>query len=95
MKIYTVIIEPEAQRDLMDIYRFISQNDSPLPAKRFLSKLQNAIESLSFMPQRYRKSYYIDDEHTHDMIVHGYTICYTIREEKVHIVAVFRQKAYP
>ncbi len=95
MKSYTVVIEPEAQQDLMQIYRFISQNDSPLPAKRFLSKLQNAIESLSYMPQRYRKSYYIDDEHTHDMIVHGYTICYTIREEKVHILTVFRQRSYP
>ncbi len=95
MKTFTVLIEPEAQQDLTEIYRFISQNDSPLPAKRFLSKLQNAIESLSYMPQRYRKSYYIDDNYTHDMIVHGYTICYTIREEKVHIVAVFRQRSYP
>ncbi len=95
MKSYTVVIEPEAQQDLTQIYRFISQNDSPLPAKRFLSKLQNTIESLSYMPQRHRKSYYIDDEHTHDMIVHGYTICYTIREEKVHILTVFRQRSYP
>lgn len=95
MKTYTIVIEPEAQQDLTDIYRFISQNDSSLSAKRFLSKLQHAIESLSYMPQRYRKSYYIDDDYTHDIIVHGYTICYTVREEKVHIVAVFRQRSYP
>ncbi len=94
MKSYSVVIEPEAQRDLTDIYRFIAQVDSPIPAKRFLLKLQESIESLSFMPQRYRKSFYIDDENTHDMIVHGYTICYTIRGDRVHIVAVFRQKSY-
>ena len=91
---YTIVIEPEAQKDLKQIYNFIAQNDSPLPAKRFLLKLQEAIESLSYMPQRFRKSLYTDDENTHDMVVHGYTVCYTIRKEKVHIVAVFRQRSY-
>ena len=94
MKSYTVVIEPEAQKDLTAIYHFIAQNDSPIPAKCFLLKLEESIESLSYMPQRYRKSYYIDDENTRDMVVHGYTVCYTVREDKVHIVAVFRQKSY-
>ena len=91
---YSVVIEPETRQDLKQMYDFIAQNDSPLPAKCFLLKLQEAIESLSYMPRRFRKSLYIDDEDTHDMIVHGYTVCYTIRKEKVHIVAVFRQKSY-
>ena len=91
---YTIVIEPEAQKDLKQIYNFIAQNDSSLPAKRFLLKLQEAIESLSYMPQRFRKSLYTDDENTHDMVVHGYTVCYTIRKEKVHIVTVFRQRSY-
>ena len=94
MKSYRIIIEPEAQEDLTNIYAYIKEVDTVVQARRFLLRLQESIESLNFMPQRCRKSHYIDDENTHDMIVNGYTICYTIRENTVHIVAIFRQRAY-
>ena len=93
MKYYSVIIEPEAGRDLGNIYDFILVNDTAVKAQRFLRKLQEAIGSLSYIPERCGMSMYIQDENTHDMIVHGYTICYHILEETVHIVAVFRQRA--
>lgn len=92
MKYYSVIIEPEAGLDLENIYDFILINDTAVKAQRFLRKLQTAIGSLSYMPERCRISIYIQDDKTHDMIVHGYTICYHILEEKVHIIAVFRQR---
>lgn len=94
MKRYTVLIEPEAGCDLENIYDFITQNDTPIKAQRFLRKLQEAIGSLNYMPERCRKSIYINDDKTHDMIVHGYTICYHIVEDTVHIVAIFRQRAF-
>jgi len=92
MKAYEVIIEPEAQKDLKSIYDFIVLNDSESKAKKFLTKLQERIFSLEFMPQRHRKSIYIENENVHDMIVQGYTICYAVRTEEVHILAVFRQR---
>jgi len=94
VKHYSVIIEPDARVDLESIYDFISINDTPVKAQRFLRKLQEAIGSLSYMPERCRKSIYIEENYTHDMIVHGYTICYHVLEETVHIVAVFRQRAF-
>ena len=94
MTSYRIIIEPEAQEDLINIYAYIKEVDTVVQARRFLIKLQESIESLNFMPQRCRKSHYIDNENTHDMIVRGYTICYTIQEDRVHIVALFRQRAY-
>jgi len=93
MKHYRIIIEPEAGDDLENIYAYISSNDSVMKAQRFLHKLQIAINALNFMPERFRKSIYIDDGKTHDMVVHGYTICYHIRQNTVHVVAVFRQRA--
>ena len=93
MKHYHIIIEPEAGDDLENIYAYISSNDSVMKAQRFLHKLQIAINALNFMPERFRKSIYIDDGKTHDMVVHGYTICYHIRQNTVHVVAVFRQRA--
>jgi len=93
VKQYSVIIEPEAGYDLESIYEYISVNDTVVKAQRFLRKLQASIGTLNYMLERCRKSIYIKDENTHDMIVHGYTICYHILEETVHIVAVFRQRA--
>jgi len=93
VKHYSVIIEPEAGSDLEKIYAFIEENDTVVQAQRFLHKLQVSIDSLSYMPERCRKSIYIKDERTHDMIVHGYTICYHVLENSVYVVAVFRQRA--
>ena len=46
------------------------------------------------MPQRYRDSYYLKDGKTKDLIYKGYTICYHINNNSVHIIAVFRQKNF-
>ena len=93
MKRYALIIEPEAADDLGAIYRFIVQNDTAIQAERFLRKLQKVIDSLAYMPERFCQSIYIEDADVHDRVVHGYTICYAVREDRVHVVAVFRQRA--
>ena len=92
MKIYKILIEPEAQNDLENIYNFITENDSEVKARKFLRKLQNAIYQLEYMPRRFRKSIYVDRENVHDMVVYGYTICYVIKENSVNILTLFRQK---
>jgi plasmid stabilization system protein ParE len=89
---YNIIIEPEAENDLLNIFSYIKENDSEVKARNFIKKLQKSINSLSFMPQRYRNSHYIEDGRTKDLIYHGYTICYHILNESVHIVAIFRQR---
>jgi plasmid stabilization system protein ParE len=89
---YNIIIEPSAQDDFWDIFNYIKNNDSENRAKNFIKKLQTAINSLSFMPNRCRNSIYIDDGKTKDLIFQGYTICYYVGDEIVYIVAVFRQR---
>jgi len=93
MREYRVLLEPEASRDLKSIYDFIASNDNESQAERFLRKLRKAIGSLNFMPWRCRRTLYADDENVRDMIVQGYTITYLIRDESVHVLAVFRQRA--
>jgi len=63
---YKIIIEPEAQKDLQNIFDYIKEKDSAQKAKNFTKKLQKSINSLSFMPQRCRNSYYIEDGKTKD-----------------------------
>jgi len=92
MQEYKVLLEPEAQSDLENIYDFIMTNDTQVQAARFLHKIQKAILSLAFMPMRCRKSIYVQDENVRDLIVQGYTICYVVKEDSVHILTVFRQR---
>jgi len=47
---YHIIIEPEAENNLLDIFSYIKENDSEVKAKNFIKKLQKSINSLSFMP---------------------------------------------
>jgi len=92
MKEYEVFLEPEARRDLENIYDFIMTNDTQVQATRFLRKLQKSMMSLNFMPMRCRQSIYIQGDNIRDMIVQGYTICYVVKDANVHILTVFRQR---
>ncbi|WP_457607953.1 type II toxin-antitoxin system RelE/ParE family toxin [Nitratifractor sp.] len=93
MKRYRIVIEPEAAKDLKNIYRFIAANDTTAKATQFLHKLQNSIASLQTMPRRFRRSIYLEEPGVHDLTIHGYTICYLVRGESVHILTVFRQRS--
>jgi len=46
------------------------------------------------MPMRCRKSYYTDDENSHDLIYKKYTIVFKIIKDTVYVVSVFRQREY-
>lgn len=89
---YKIIIEPEAFQDLLNIKSYITTQDSAVKADRFILELKEKIKSLNEMPYRCRKSYYTDDEETHDLIYKKYTIVFKILDDEVHILAIFRQK---
>jgi plasmid stabilization system protein ParE len=91
---YSVLIEPSAKEDLLNIFKYISKNDSTSKATTFLRQLQRQINTLDNMPQRCRASLYFNDGKTKDMIYKGYTISFHIAQSNVHIVAIFRQKNY-
>ena len=92
--LYEIIIEAEALVDLKSIFSYITEQDSKAQALKFTNKLKEQIETLTKMPQRCRQSIYVSDENTHDFIVSGYTIVFQIRDMKLHVLTVFRQRAY-
>ena len=91
---YKVVVEDEALKDLQDIYSYISEQDSANKAKNFILELQKQMHSLTEMPFRCRKSHYIDDENTRDLIYKKYTIVFKIIEHNVHILTLFRQRSF-
>ena len=92
--IYRIIVEPEALQDLLSIKTYIREQDTSHKANTFISELKGQIKTLNEMPQRCRKSYYTDKPNTHDLIYKKYTTVFQIRENRVHILSVFRQKSY-
>ncbi len=91
---YNIIVESEALEDLQNIYSYITKQDSKNKARKFIFELQKKIDSLSQMPRRCRKSYYIDDEDVRDLIYKKYTIVFKIIEQNVHILTLFRQRTF-
>jgi len=92
--IYKVIIEPEAFQDLLNIKSYITEEDTLNKANQFISELKKSIKTLNEMPQRCRKSYYTDNKDTHDLIYKKYTTVFQIMEDRVHVLTIFRQRAY-
>ncbi len=91
---YKIIIQPEAIDDLYTIKSYITRSDSIKKANNFISELKQSIKSLDTMPMRCRKSYYTDDENSHDLIYKKYTIVFKIIKDTVYVVSVFRQREY-
>lgn len=52
MRRYAVLLTPDAQLDVQDIYDYIASNDSELKADAVIEKLQAIMVSLENFPQR-------------------------------------------
>ena len=72
---------------LQVILRFISI-DSKSRALTFKKELDTHINDLDYMPYKFRRSHYFDDENMRDLIFKGYTIVYKIDTEKECITIV-------
>lgn len=49
---YLVNILAPAEQDLLDIYHYVAENDSPEKADYLLNKLEEVCSSLEYMPER-------------------------------------------
>jgi len=61
-------------------------SDSLNKALIFLDKLDDKIDNLPYMPYKYRKSLYYNNENVRDMIFKGYTLPYMIDIDKHQII---------
>ena len=83
---HKVVIDPKARDDLLDIHRFIAE-DNPVAAARWIGVLEDAIASLATMPARVplrddlRKGYRV-------MPVGAYLIFFRIVGDEVQIMRV-------
>lgn len=72
---------------LDELIAFIA-NDSLEEANKFDKELRVNLNSLDFMPYKYRKSVYFDDENIRDFVFKGYVVPYFINEKADEVVVL-------
>ncbi len=91
MKRYEVLLTPDAQLDVQDIYDYIANNDSELKADAVIEKLQAIMISLENFPQRDTVTKELRDIGISDyreVYFKPYRIIYRTRQEQVMIYLV-------
>jgi len=70
---------------LNDVLDYIAQ-DSLEKAINFKRELQSKLDTIAYMPYKYRKSIYFDNNEIRDYIFKGYTIPYLIDADNNELV---------
>ena len=74
-----------------EIFDFIAL-DSLNRSNNFKIELKDKIESLVYMPKKFRKSIYFEDDSIRDLIFKGYVVPYKITKEKIIILGITKHK---
>lgn len=73
--------------ELREILYFIAK-DSKVNAKSFKNRLIEKIQSLSFMPYKFRKSIYFESDDIRDLVFKEYVIPYKIDTVENQIIII-------
>lgn len=89
MKRYEVIVMPRAAQDLHDIHDYIAAR-SPLNARRFLSKLETAIESLADLAGSLSMAEEAEEvgRDVRHLVVYPYRILYMVKGSTAEVLTV-------
>src|SRR5690606_20741579 len=89
MAAYTVIFTPEAQHQLLALYRYIAQRGAPLTAQRYTDAIVSTCEALASFPMRGVSR---DDIRPGLRLTHhkkNTAIAFTVTGQTVTIIGVF------
>jgi plasmid stabilization system protein ParE len=84
--------EPKFINQFNNIWDFIAV-DSKNRANKFKIELKGKIENLIYMPYKFRKSIYFEDENIRDLNYKGYVIPYEI-DQKNDLINILGIKKY-
>lgn len=79
----------EFLNDLKNIADYISL-DSKDRAFAFIQQVKTQIHKIPIMPYRYRKNKTINKENIRDLIFKGYIIPFSINDDSIEILAIFK-----
>lgn len=90
MKSLEIVRNESFGKNLREILDFIELKDSFERAFEFYKELEIEINKIAFMPYRYRKNLYKNDENIRDLIFKGYVIPFLIKADKIIILGIYK-----
>lgn len=91
MKRYSVFISAAAEKDMLDVYRYMADVLSvPETGLLYLEKFQDAVDGLQVFPGRFKKVFTINGREIRFCPVENYLIFYSISEkrERVEVIRI-------
>lgn len=91
MRSYKVVLVPQAQRQIKEIYGYILEVlKNPAAAQRTVDAIKDAVMSLKTMPERghLRQTGPFADGRHRTLRVNNYLIVYTVEEKTVYVLAI-------
>ena len=88
---FTVYLVEDAEKDLVDLYRYVAQNDSPEKADRLLDNLEQTILKLETIPGRGHfppELERIGVREYREMFYKPYRVIYQVKKSKVFVHCV-------
>jgi plasmid stabilization system protein ParE len=87
------IVESEQFREELREIAHLIKKDKPQASIKFVKNLKVAIKNLVHFPYKFRPSIYFDSVEIRDMMYHGYTVIYEIRNENktLEILTIFNR----
>ena len=89
-----IVYRTKFVNEFNNIWDFISL-DSRNRANKFKQEFKESIENIPFMPHKYRKSIYFNNEDIRDLIFKGYVVPYKIDavNNQIIIIGINKYKA--
>lgn len=91
MKQYSVFLSAAAEKDMLDVYRYMAEVLSvPQTGTLYLEKFQDAVEGLQVFPGRFKKVFTMNSREIRFCRVENYLIFYCIDEmrERVDVIRI-------
>ncbi|HEV2613752.1 MAG TPA: type II toxin-antitoxin system RelE/ParE family toxin [Gammaproteobacteria bacterium] len=91
MQPYEIIISKMAEKDLFELFTYISENDYSGKAEVFIENLLKKIDSLLYFPewrQRVQETTKVNNSRLYKIFYISYRITYEIRGDKITIHSV-------
>ena len=82
-----IVYRTKFVNEFNNIWDFISL-DSRNRANKFKQEFKESIENILFMPHKYRKSIYFNNEDIRDLIFKGYVVPYKVDKENNQIIII-------
>ncbi|MBR5940023.1 MAG: type II toxin-antitoxin system RelE/ParE family toxin [Neisseriaceae bacterium] len=89
-----IVYKERFENELMNIIEFIAQRDGILRAENLYHQIYDKIETIPFMPYRFRQNLDANDKNIRDLIYKGYKIPFRVNDNDIEILGIYKENLW-